>query len=310
MVAFSTVLAGANAASGLLSAAGGLFGGDKGPGFQEQLNNSLEAERKMTNRKWGDLMYNAKKHGIHPLVALSNGQMSHSGSMPLTQSQGRSTGDVMEKIGSGLSRATEALMTEKQRLDNKLVKVQVDGQMSHSGSMPLTQSQGRSTGDVMEKIGSGLSRATEALMTEKQRLDNKLVKVQVDGQEISNAKNLSELAVSTQGAPPAMMETLPSESISPSPTNDGVEAAHTPMFKKFKFGKKGYLYGLSQPASEAFEGFGHIGGSAAGLLALLSSAPLYGRDAISKGANSKAYRKINKYTPGYWMAKALKNRKR
>ena len=106
------------------------------------------------------------------------------------------------------------------------------------------------------------------------------------------------------------METLPSESISPSPTNDGVEAAHTPMFKKFKFGKKGYLYGLSQPASEAFEGFGHIGGSAAGLLALLSSAPLYGRDAISKGANSKAYRKINKYTPGYWMAKALKNRKR
>jgi hypothetical protein len=221
MVALTTAIAGVNAASGLFSAAKGLFGGNKGPKFQTVLNDSLTAQRKQANRYWGDIMYNSKKHNLHPAMML--------------------------------------------------------GQQTHGQSFPISYDQGNNQ-TWSESVGTGIQRATEAVMTERERLKNKLLKSQIDGQEISNAKAASDAAIATAGAPPAVSEALPSETISSSVDSEGVEAAHTPLFKKFKIGGGKHIYGLSPAGSESIEGFGHIGGTALGGLALLGSAPLYARD--------------------------------
>jgi hypothetical protein len=230
-----------------------LFGGDDGPGFQEQLNNQRVALRDLTRQKWAETFRAADKYGIHPLVALGANQ-------------------------------------------------------THDGTMPVDYSAGQSSANKWSQLGSSVSRATEALMTERERLQNRLLESQIDGQEISNAKNASDLAVATTGAPPGMIESLASQSVSSAVNNEGVEAAESPLYKKYKMGNNSHIYGLSQDAQETVEGFGHIGGSALGLAALLGTIPLYARDVAQAGGKTKWYKKINKYTPGYWLAKKWKSR--
>ena len=149
----------------------------------------------------------------------------------------------------------------------------------HSSSMPIEYNQpNNNTGDAIAAGGTAIARAVEAYQTQQQRLQNDLLRAQVDGQEISNAKNASDLAIKTQGATAGSVNMLPSEALSPSPDSEGLEAAHDPLYKRFKISDKFHLYGLSKNASEAFEGYGHAGGTVAGALALLGSSGLYARD--------------------------------
>jgi hypothetical protein len=169
--------------------------------------------------------------------------------------------------------------------------------------LPTLQNNKTSDTDRMSAFGSGIGRAAEALMTERQRLQNKLLEKQIDGTEIANTKAASDLALRTTGAPPAMMEAMPSRSISASIDNEGVEAAHTPLYKKFKISKNAHLYGLSEQAQEAIEGFGHIGGSALGLAALTGTGPLYMKDAkhwLKRNLKNNPYRSGKKK---YWFEK-------
>jgi len=93
-----------------------------------------------------------------------------------------------------------------------------------------------SVGQRLQKAGAGISRAAEAMATERERLGNRLLESQIEGQEIANAKAASDARIATQSAPPAKAEALPSQSISAAPDHEGVEAADTPFWKLKKLG--------------------------------------------------------------------------
>lgn len=71
-----------------------------------------------------------------------------------------------------------------------------------SPSMPITGSD--SVGERIASMGNSISRAAEALITSRERLQNRLLEAQVEGQEIENQKKASDLAVTTHAGTPGL----------------------------------------------------------------------------------------------------------
>lgn len=124
---------------------GGLFGGNKGPGFTEQLNHSLTASRKHMELQ-NDLGFRTKiaagrKEGIHPLAMLG---VNTSGQVV---SPSYDTGDVK---GQNLARAASAagqtatsiaankLALERAQLENDLLRVNISNASQNAGQTPIS----------------------------------------------------------------------------------------------------------------------------------------------------------------------------
>lgn len=68
-----------------------------------------------------------KRAGIHPLFGMSGGTAQYSAPSSIT-SNDDSLGTAMQKMGNGIGRASEALASNRERLQNRLLETQVDGQ--------------------------------------------------------------------------------------------------------------------------------------------------------------------------------------
>ena len=119
-------------AASALGSFGGLFGGDDGPGFQEQLNNQRVALRDLTRQSYAEKMRAAKKYGIHPLTMMGTGSIQPSA--PVYSGGGSNMG---QNIGEAISRGASqyltgkesselnALTLERAKLENDLLRSQI-----------------------------------------------------------------------------------------------------------------------------------------------------------------------------------------
>lgn len=73
-----------------------------------------------------------------------------------------------------------------------------------SPSMSITSNQDNGVGGAMQAMGQNISRAAEALATNREKLQNRLLETQVEGQEIENAKKASDLAVRAHAQTPGL----------------------------------------------------------------------------------------------------------
>ena len=139
-----SLFGGSNILGGIGSAIGGLFGKNKGPKFMTQLNDQLTADRMLSARRWDDIMYNAKKHGIHPLAAI--GAAPSGGNMSVHYDQGKD--NSLAQLGQNLGRAAGAntpgkyeetlsrLAIDRARLENDLLRSQITNINNQPGNPP------------------------------------------------------------------------------------------------------------------------------------------------------------------------------
>jgi hypothetical protein len=124
----------AKAASSLLSF-GGAFGGDDGPGYTEQLNNSLRTIREQTHTqtlaKAAAAVRAGKKHKIHPLTLLG------AGNVPISHPVYEQKQNMGQNITNAVAQGTSAyfkgkemdklnqLTLERAQLENELLRSQI-----------------------------------------------------------------------------------------------------------------------------------------------------------------------------------------
>lgn len=149
-----TLFSGMSAAGSLLGGLGGLFGKKQKSGFNpkeleyqlwSQRMHALENARTMpTAMKEG-----WERAGIHPIYGMGGSSASFSPSF---------------SVGSGYTDT--------------------------------------SVGEGITRMGQGISRAAEALASNTERLQNRALETQIEGQEIENMKKASDLALKLTGLPP------------------------------------------------------------------------------------------------------------
>ncbi len=74
-----------------------------------------------------------------------------------------------------------------------------------SSSQPIGA--GDSAGDTMREVGSGIQRAAEAYTDDRERLQNRLLETQIEGQEIENTAKAANIRLATTAGTPGMPET-------------------------------------------------------------------------------------------------------
>lgn len=110
-----------------------------------------------------------------------------------------------------------------------------------------------SVGERMSAMGQGISRAAEALTTERERLSNRLLESQIKGQEIENTAKASQLALNTQaGTPPAVIDT-PLERIMSRGPHGSMESGDVNDMGFTRTSKGGYAPVKSKDATERLE---------------------------------------------------------
>lgn len=159
------IAAGAQAVSAL----GSLFGGSDGPSNKERFNAMVEQsylshEHALKQARELPLAQRQgwEKAGIHPIYGLQGASASFSPSFSTGfNSSGSSLGERISRMGQGMSRAAEALVTERERLSNRLLEAQIKGQelenTSKASQLALNTQAGTPPGvkDVlMERINS------------------------------------------------------------------------------------------------------------------------------------------------------------
>lgn len=125
-----------NPVSAGISAAGNLLGGflsDKATGSMNRENLALGREQMAMQREFAQhglrwKVEDAKRAGIHPLYAVGAPAQSPS---PVSVTQQPKTGvaEGLAAAGQNISRAVQATMSERERLQNDLLKAQIDGQV-------------------------------------------------------------------------------------------------------------------------------------------------------------------------------------
>ncbi len=78
------------------------------------------------------------------------------------------------------------------------------GSAQYSPSMAITSENNDTTGASMQRLGQNIGRAAEALVTQRERLNNRMIESQIEGQELENAKKASDLAVTTHAQTPGL----------------------------------------------------------------------------------------------------------
>lgn len=106
--------------SSLISAGGnflgGLFGGDKGPGFMETMNNSRQMQAKMNRGAYNDAAWAADNFGLNRLVTMAGINPAGGPAVSAFGGSGSELGDTLRDMGHGISRAAEAYMTREDRV--------------------------------------------------------------------------------------------------------------------------------------------------------------------------------------------------
>lgn len=113
----------------VLSGLGGLFGGKKkGPDMNEQMQAQtywgLHSAREMPlamKEGW-------EKAGIHPIYGMSGGSTAFSPSFSIGGSESPSVGEKISGMGQSISRAAEAYAGAQERLQNRMLETQIQGQ--------------------------------------------------------------------------------------------------------------------------------------------------------------------------------------
>lgn len=164
--------------------------------------------------------------------------------------------------------------------------VMLGGQDDRSSRWQTLADAGQNLGTALHRLGNKEERAMAAVTArqamERGDLENELLKSQIA--QIRSTMNPAFPGGSYQSIIPGQGDgatvTVPSQMISNSKGFMHEEAGGTPIYKRFPYGKSGdfAFYGLSQPATETAEGYGHVGGTLFGAGALLGSVPLYIRD--------------------------------
>ncbi|AXL15112.1 hypothetical protein [Microviridae sp.] len=151
MVALSTALAIGGQAVGLAGSVKSLFG--KSGSSNKARAAALQDQYDFQRRAWvdgpSDMVAGFKKAGIHPVYGL-----------------GGSSAQFSPSYAAG------------------------------EGEAPL--------GEKITNMGQNISRAAEAYSDHREKLQNRLIETQVEGQELENMKKASDLAVKTTGATPGM----------------------------------------------------------------------------------------------------------
>lgn len=161
---------------------GGLFGGDKGPGAREQINNQKQAIKTLVPAQiaWSTkaIMDAAKTHGIHPSVLLGSGAGGYSPSFAFNSGGG--SGSDFSEIGQNVGRAAYAFLTRKERavkdthdmlqlenmgLQNDLLRSQITSVNRSSGVVPARDDLSIYEGGVSPHKAGDPSRADLKPMT-------------------------------------------------------------------------------------------------------------------------------------------------
>jgi hypothetical protein len=198
-------------------------------------------------------------------------------------------------------KADGAMEAYKQYGIHPLISMGVNpASVSGQGFQYDTSSQGQNIGRAAASAVKGYSDyELNKLAVERAQLENDLLRSQISNinRQPGDAPN-PQSAVAQNGTE-NQIKVLPSERVSSKQGYPQQEAAVSPLYKGFNFTQGGVkLYGLSEKAQEALEGFGHIGGTVAGLAALVGTTPLYGRDAsraVLRALNKRKYSSQPRY---------------
>lgn len=108
------------------SALGGVFGGKKkGPTLQDQINGSIQLQRKSFEQS----MANAKNYGIHPLMMLGAPATS-GGSISVSSDPAQNTFDKLSALAQGGSDLARGIAgpSHMEQLQARLLSAQIEGQ--------------------------------------------------------------------------------------------------------------------------------------------------------------------------------------
>jgi len=156
---------------------GSFFGGDDGPGFQTQLNDSLQSARKHRNRYYGDIMYNAKKYKIHPLAMLGTNPPAASGPV---YSGGGSNSNMGQNITQALAKGASEVITgkankemndlvlERAELENELLRSQITSINNPAKAGSAYSNDLRVVGELEDKVLPGTRAERDASIPSKQ----------------------------------------------------------------------------------------------------------------------------------------------
>lgn len=114
-----------------LSGLSGLFGRKKkkGPSMEEQLAAQSAASLDFQSKLPRVMKAAWKEAGIHPVYGMGGASSSFSPSFSVGgDSDGPSVGESVTQMGQGISRAAEALISTRERLQNRMIETQIEGQ--------------------------------------------------------------------------------------------------------------------------------------------------------------------------------------
>ena len=110
-------------AGDLLKGLSGFFG-NSGPGLTEQANRQLNYTAELAENYPSWVVEGARRAGLHPLTALG---INPASGPSFSIAEENKIGDAMSYMGQGLHRAAQAQMTTMDRLQQRLLEVQIEG---------------------------------------------------------------------------------------------------------------------------------------------------------------------------------------
>lgn len=210
-----------------------------------QITGSASIDALGNQIQFDGLMKSADKHGLHPLSVIGSGQQYNA---PASYVGGNDYGVDLQAMGQGVDRAVNA---------------------------------GR------DKI----QRQLDELALEKAQLSNDYLRTQIAGSQkalLSTSNVPSVGMVNSSGVPGSTSDRISnvaSTSVSHKKGNAGLEAAASPMWKKFNLDNDTSIY---LPPNQSVDELGYP-------MSIIKSAEL-------------AYKNFHKKTPGYYLSKYFKNR--